>query len=134
MSWIDTPMVQDAKADLSSFRMLVDKLPPPMNQTTDVESCARAFVKGLENRSRRVYVPGWVGAVAKLRTFLTTPLGDRTTRQRAAEILPTMDKEVSRMGRAASQRYVATSKQPAAETGPDNEPAGDGAVPSGQPT
>src|SRR3954464_10053419 len=52
MSWIDTPMVRDAKRDLSSFRQMIDQLPPPLNRTTDVESCATAFVRGIEGRKR----------------------------------------------------------------------------------
>ena len=33
MSWIDTPLVQDAKKDLDAFGQLVDSLPPPLNRT-----------------------------------------------------------------------------------------------------
>jgi NAD(P)-dependent dehydrogenase (short-subunit alcohol dehydrogenase family) len=123
MSWIDTPMVQDAKQDLAAFREMVETLPPPMNRTTDVQSCADAFVKGIEQRSRRVWVPGWVGAVAKMRNFLSSPLGDRPSRQRAAKLLPKMDAEVVRMGRSASRRYVEAADRPEAETRPSTHPA-----------
>ena len=50
MSWIDTPLVQDAKADLSAFRTMLDRLPGPLGNTTSVEACADAFVKGIEKR------------------------------------------------------------------------------------
>ena len=60
MSWIDTALVRDSKADLPSFTELLSKLPWPLNKTTSVDACAAAFVKGIEHRKRRVYCPGWV--------------------------------------------------------------------------
>ena len=41
MSWIDTPMVRDAKRDLSSFRLMIDKMPPPLNRTTTSSRASR---------------------------------------------------------------------------------------------
>jgi NAD(P)-dependent dehydrogenase (short-subunit alcohol dehydrogenase family) len=114
MSWIDTPLVQDAKRDLSSFDQLIRKLPPPLNRTADVQSCVDGFVKGLEERKRRVYVPGWVGAVAKARTLLTTPLGEGRTVKQVPHILPLMDAEVAELGRSTSARNVAMAQRPEA--------------------
>ena len=108
MSWIDTPLVQDAKRDSSGFRRLLGALPPPLNRTTDVQSCVDGFVKGLENRSRRVYVPRWVGQVQRMRTLVTTRLGEGTTLKQAPEILAAMDEDVARLGRSTSARNVAT--------------------------
>ena len=108
MSWIDTPLVQDAKRDSTGFRELLDSLPTPLNRTTDLQSCVDGFVKGLENRSRRVFVPGWVGHVHRLRTVVTTRLGEGTTLRRAPRILAKMDEDVARLGRSTSARNVAT--------------------------
>ncbi len=108
MSWIDTPLVQDAKRDLSAFRKMLETLPGPLSRTSDVQSCVDAFVTGLERRSRRVFVPSWVGHIHRLRTLLTTPAGERTTLKKVPEILPQMDAEVARLGRSTSARNVAT--------------------------
>jgi NAD(P)-dependent dehydrogenase (short-subunit alcohol dehydrogenase family) len=108
MSWIDTPLVQDAKRDSSGFRQLLDSLPMPLNKTTDVQSCVDGFVTGLEKRSRRVYVPRWVGQVHRLRTLVTTPLGERATLRSAPRILAAMDEDIARLGRSTSARNVAT--------------------------
>ena len=108
MSWIDTPLVQDAKRDSSGFRMLLDALPPPLNRTTDVQSCVDGMVKGLENRSRRVFVPRWVGQVHRMRTLVTTRLGEGATLRHAPKILAGMDADVARLGRSTSARNVAT--------------------------
>ena len=37
MSWIDTPMVRDAKKDLGGFEQMLAKLPKPLGDTTSVE-------------------------------------------------------------------------------------------------
>ena len=104
MSWIDTPLVQDAKKDLSAFRQLVESLPPPLNRTTSVEACVKAFVKGMENRSRRIYVPGWVGLIRARRNLISSSLGDRATLKDVPRLLTLMDEEVRRLGRSTSAR------------------------------
>ena len=104
MSWIDTPMVQDAKNDLSSFTEMVSKLPYPLSKTTDVSTCGQAFVKGIEGRKRRVNVPGWVGLFRWLRPVLSTPLGERPVKSLVPSILPKMDAEVAALGRSTTAR------------------------------
>jgi NAD(P)-dependent dehydrogenase (short-subunit alcohol dehydrogenase family) len=106
MSWIDTPLVQDAKKDLSAFAEMIAKLPPPLNRTADVQTCVDAFVAGIALRSRRVYVPGWVGAIAKSRSVLNSTFGDKPTLQQAAASLERMDEEVRRLGRSTSERNL----------------------------
>jgi NAD(P)-dependent dehydrogenase (short-subunit alcohol dehydrogenase family) len=107
MSWIDTPLVQDARKDLSAFGQMVDNLPYPLNKTAKVDVCTKAFVKGLEKRSRHVYVPGWLGAIAKGRNIVTSSLGDRATLKHVPTLLPLMDEEVRRLGRSTSARNTA---------------------------
>jgi NAD(P)-dependent dehydrogenase (short-subunit alcohol dehydrogenase family) len=116
MSWIDTPLVQDAKSDLSAFRTMLDRLPGPLGNTTSVEACADAFVKGIEKRKTRISVPGWVNAIRWLKPALTTPIGERETAKHAHEIVPLMDQEVLALGRSMSARTAALEedRQPVA--------------------
>jgi NAD(P)-dependent dehydrogenase (short-subunit alcohol dehydrogenase family) len=107
MSWIDTPLVQDAKQDLGAFRRMLDALPGPLGRTTSVQACADAFVAGIEKRRRRISVPGWVNAVRWLKPALTTRLGERESARQAAEIVPLMDQEVQALGRSISARTAA---------------------------
>lgn len=107
MSWIDTPLVQDAKKDLKAFDQMLTKFPYPINRTTSVDACVRAFVKGLEKRSRHVYVPGWVGAIAQGRNIATSRLVEREMRRHVRTLLPQMDEEVRRLGRSTSARNTA---------------------------
>jgi NAD(P)-dependent dehydrogenase (short-subunit alcohol dehydrogenase family) len=102
MSWIDTPMVRDTKADLPSFGELLAALPWPLNKTTTVDKCAEAFVKGIEGREDRVYCPDWVGLFRWLKPVLSTWVGELPIRKRAAELVPQMDAEVAALGRSTS--------------------------------
>jgi NAD(P)-dependent dehydrogenase (short-subunit alcohol dehydrogenase family) len=104
MSWIDTPLVREGKAELASFRKLIDSLPGPLSKTTSVEKCAEAFIKGIEGRRRRINVPGWVGAMRWLRPLLATRPGESTTLKSVPELLPRMDAEAAALGRSMSVR------------------------------
>jgi NAD(P)-dependent dehydrogenase (short-subunit alcohol dehydrogenase family) len=106
MSWIDTPMVRDAKRDMASFRQMLDSLPGALGATTSVEQCAEAFVRGIERRAARVNVPGWVGILRLLKPALTSRLAELQGRREAARNVPLMDEEVARLGRSASDRVT----------------------------
>lgn len=107
MSWIDTPLVQDAKADLTAFNQLLAVLPGPLGRTTSVDACVDAFVDALAGRKRRVYVPRWVELVGWLKAVVTSPIGDRSLLPHVPRILPLMDEEVAKLGRSTSARNVA---------------------------
>jgi NAD(P)-dependent dehydrogenase (short-subunit alcohol dehydrogenase family) len=103
MSWIDTAMVRDTKSDLSTFAEMLSKLPFPLSITTSVDKCGAAFVTGIENRKKRIYCPGWVGAVRWLRPLLSTSLGEAPVRRFVPDLLPRMDAEVAALGRSTSR-------------------------------
>jgi NAD(P)-dependent dehydrogenase (short-subunit alcohol dehydrogenase family) len=107
MSWIDTPLVQDAKSDLSTFRVMLSKMPGPIKRTTTVDKCGAAFVKGIEGRKSRVYCPDWVGLFRWLRPVVATPLGERDVRKFTPELLPKLDAEAAALGRSTSARTEA---------------------------
>jgi NAD(P)-dependent dehydrogenase (short-subunit alcohol dehydrogenase family) len=116
MSWVDTPMVQDAKQDLGAFREMLASLPGPLGATTSVQECAQAFVSGIEKRANRVNVPGWVGLLRWLKPVLSSKLFDLQSRRDAKRLMPLMDEEVAHLGRSASTRVVASAavhEQPA---------------------
>jgi NAD(P)-dependent dehydrogenase (short-subunit alcohol dehydrogenase family) len=111
MSWIDTPLVQDAKKDLTAFQKMLDALPGPLGDTTSVEACADAFVDGIARRRRRISVPRWVNAIRWLKPALTTRLGELEAARRAPEIVPLMDQEVLALGRSMSARTAALENE-----------------------
>lgn len=110
MSWIDTPLVQDAKSDLSAFREMLSKMPGPLKQTTTVEACGESFVKGIEGRKKRIYCPEWVGLFRWIRPIVSTPLAERDLRKFTPELLPKLDAEAAALGRSTSARTEALEK------------------------
>jgi NAD(P)-dependent dehydrogenase (short-subunit alcohol dehydrogenase family) len=110
MGFIDTPMIQDIGSDLASFRNALSKLPGPMGKTTSVQTCARAFVNGIERRKRRVYCPRWVGALRWLRPVLTTSAAETQVRKGLPELLSQMDAEADEIGRSMGKRTEALEK------------------------
>ena len=110
MSWIDTPLVQDAKDDLGAFRRMLETLPGPLGKTTSLEKCVDAFVTGIEGRRRRVWVPRWVVLLAWLKPLITSSVADKAAFAQAAELLPAMDAEVAALGRSTSARNVAVGQ------------------------
>jgi NAD(P)-dependent dehydrogenase (short-subunit alcohol dehydrogenase family) len=109
MSWIDTPMVRDAKRDLRAFGEMLESLPGPLGATTSVELCSQAFVRGIERRANRVNVPGWVGVLRWLKPALSSRAMELLSRRDTRRTLPLMDEEVARLGRSASARVTAQS-------------------------
>jgi NAD(P)-dependent dehydrogenase (short-subunit alcohol dehydrogenase family) len=99
-SWIDTDLVRSAEADLPAFKALRGKLPWPANSTTSVEECAEAVVRGVENRSARVYVPRAVGLVNALRWVMGGPLADLATRRLGPSMIRDLESDVAALGRS----------------------------------
>jgi NAD(P)-dependent dehydrogenase (short-subunit alcohol dehydrogenase family) len=102
MSWIDTALVRDTKADLPSFSNQLAALPWPLNKTTSVDKCAAAFVKGIERRKHRVYCPPWVALFRWLKPVLSTRVGEFPVGRTAAALMSQMDDEVVALGRSTS--------------------------------
>jgi len=108
MSWIDTPMIHDVKADLSTFRELLTTLSGPLGKTTSVDKCADAFVRGIEGRKHRVNCPRWVGFFRWLRPLLSSRVGEAPLLKSTPDgLLSRMDAEVAALGRSTSARNEA---------------------------
>ena len=110
MSWIDTPLVRESKADLSTVREMLASLPGPLAKTTSIEKCGDAFVKGIEARKRRINCPGWVEVLRWIRPLLATRMVEAQTAKTASELLPKLDAEVAALGRSMSTRTDSLEK------------------------
>jgi NAD(P)-dependent dehydrogenase (short-subunit alcohol dehydrogenase family) len=102
MSWIDTALVRDTKADLPSFSSQLAAMPWPLSKTTSVDKCAAAFVKGIEGRKKRVYCPPWVALFRWLKPVLSTRIGEFPVGRTASALMSQMDAEVVALGRSTS--------------------------------
>lgn len=111
MSWIDTPLVREAKAEVSAARDLIESLPGPLSKTTSADKCAAVFVKGIERRKAHINCPGWVGLLRWFKPSLSSPAVESQIIKRAAELVPKMDAEVAALGRSMSARTEALEKK-----------------------
>jgi short-subunit dehydrogenase len=98
-SWVDTDLVREARADLPAFETARSKLPWPMRRTTSVQECAAAFVRAIERRQRKVYVPRAVGAVQAVRSLLVSPVADRLIGRTARTMVPLVEEQSRALGR-----------------------------------
>jgi NAD(P)-dependent dehydrogenase (short-subunit alcohol dehydrogenase family) len=73
--WVDTQMVQDA-AEQQHFDRLQNQLPAFMKRRIEPAEAAAAVVRGIEERSPRIFAPKWWRIVSSLRGILN-PLLDR---------------------------------------------------------
>ncbi len=114
MSWIDTPLVREVREDLTAFDETLKAYPAPLNHVSDVQVCVDAFVAAMERRSRAVHVPGWVSGIGKTREVFRR-ISESQTLKQVPTLLPKMDEEVRRLGRAGSKRTVDHSGAPSGE-------------------
>lgn len=99
MTWIDTDLVRDVRADLPSFEDSLKKLPGPLGRYTRVEVCADGFVAAIAARRRTVFVPRGLSAVSALR-MLVGGLARRQLLREAARSVPLLEADVGRLGRS----------------------------------
>ncbi len=104
--WIDTDLVRDARAELSTFDRVVARLPGPFGAVTPVEKCAKALVDAVERRARSVYVPRSLVFFAALRTLMWSPLGERYMLRIAARAVPKLEAEARAAGHAFGKHSV----------------------------
>ena len=98
-SWIDTDLVRSAEADIPSFQELRGRLPYPGNVTTSVDQAAAAIVHGLVRSRNRVYVPRAVIVANWAKAALNSPAAWPWMRRFAAQVVPTLEREVDALGR-----------------------------------
>jgi NAD(P)-dependent dehydrogenase (short-subunit alcohol dehydrogenase family) len=85
-TWIDTDMVRDGDEN-PAFARLRAAFRPPFARTYPVEQAATLIADGIERRSRRICVPGFVRLAHALRPLLTTRLFERDERRVAPEVV-----------------------------------------------
>jgi hypothetical protein len=113
MSWIDTPLVQESREDLSTIRDLLDSL--PFSGTTSVQRCGAAFVRGIERHKRQINCPRWVGLGRWLRPLLSCRVGERWVLKKTPEALRQLDADVVVLGHSMSARTAALAESQGGE-------------------
>lgn len=109
---IDTPLVEDIATDLPSYFDALNELPAPVRAVVSVDRCAAAMTSGLARRSRRVYVPRWIGLTAWLKPVLASRLLDRKYADISARHLGRVDAEVAALHRSTAARNMVSGHLP----------------------
>lgn len=104
MAVVDTDMAAEAKQVTGAFEAVQRLLPPPLNRDVSSEACAERFVRAIERRSRKVYVPAAAALADPLRLVFASPLGDWLAATLGERILADTEREVTKAGTALSER------------------------------
>ena len=123
-SWVETDLVKDMRDDLPVLQDTIRRLPWPLGGYRTPQACAAAFVRGVERRRRRVYVPRALAGVQALRVVVLSRLGDAYVRRRARSMVPQLEREVAALGRPFGRHSSAgvSSGRAAAAAGPTPRP------------
>ena len=107
--WVSTDMVRDPQRDLPSFSAMLRALPGPFGSVTTVERCADAFVRAIERRRRKVFVPASLAPLAAVRQLFMSPLSDAVLGRHARRLIPQLEREVAALGRPFGAHSVETT-------------------------
>ena len=102
--FIDTDMVRGADEHPALKSLRNDSL-GPLSRSAPVSAVGRAVVKGMENRSRWVVVPGWVRILLVLGRVLQ-PLTERGSFDTAAEVDRLFEEDVASRGAEAASAPI----------------------------
>lgn len=108
-SWIDTDLVRDAQHDLESFDEVLRTLPGAFGSVTSVHDCAAAFVKAIERRSRKIYVPGSLARLALMRQLFSSRMSEYLLGRHARRLVPKVEGELQSLGRSFGANSVEMS-------------------------
>jgi short-subunit dehydrogenase len=98
-AWIDTDLVRDQQRDLKVFNEVLRTLPGPFGSVTSVEDCARAFVRAIEQRKRKTYVPTSLAPLAAVRQLFASAVSEYILGKHARRLIPQAEREVVALGR-----------------------------------
>jgi hypothetical protein len=100
MAWIDTDLVRDVQRDSDTFTRTLPTLPGVFGTVTSLNDCADAFVRGIERRARKIWVPSGLSRMALLRSVLNSAWLERWQLRRAPGSVARSEEESAALGRA----------------------------------
>ena len=100
-SWVQTPMA--AEGDLHpAFVRLKRAMPALLRRAMPVDLAADIIVRGISQRAKRIWVPGWVRLLHWLRAAVHTDLAERPLLQAAPEMEELFKQTIASSGVKAS--------------------------------
>lgn len=104
--WIDTDLVRDQQADLTTFAAIIEQLPWPYNTVSSVETCAAALADGIARRARKIHVPGVLALFEAFRPFFVGEVWEALVGLKARHHIPALEQEVTALGRAFGKQSM----------------------------
>jgi short-subunit dehydrogenase len=121
-AWIDTDLVRDTRRDLKSFDELLGKLPGPFGSVTSASACAEAFVRAVEQRKRKLYVPRTLAPLAAVRQLLSSSLADYLLARHTRRLIPKVEREVLALGRSFGVNSMGPAEKSETGDAPTRKP------------
>jgi NAD(P)-dependent dehydrogenase (short-subunit alcohol dehydrogenase family) len=87
MSWVDTPLLRRARANSPGFVGMLAALPGPLKHTLSADECAAGIASAVEQRRRRVDMPGWIALARWAKPVLSTNPIEAQLLRRTARVL-----------------------------------------------
>jgi NAD(P)-dependent dehydrogenase (short-subunit alcohol dehydrogenase family) len=104
-SWVATPLIDRAEQS-SAFKRLRASMRGAFGRDMPLADAAAIIARGIAERRRHVYAPGYVRLVQGLRTLLHTELGERDFRRAMPEIEQAFAQDVATLGAAQASTSV----------------------------
>lgn len=92
-AFVRTPMFESQNS-IESVRASIEELPWPFDVVTELDDCADAFVDAIVSRRRKVYVPGALRGVDKIRGVFTGALWDAILRPKMRKTVPALERGI----------------------------------------
>lgn len=83
--WVRTPLVTEGGLHPGFIRLRAT-MPGPLNQEISPDYAAQVIVRGMCQRTRRIWMPGWLRVLYALRALLHMPFAERQLLKAAPEI------------------------------------------------
>ncbi|MDO7680483.1 MAG: hypothetical protein MUQ11_05490, partial [Burkholderiaceae bacterium] len=83
--WVRTPLVTEGGLHPGFIRLRAT-MPGPLNQEISPAYAAQVIVRGMCQRTRRIWMPGWLRVLYALRALLHMPFAERQLLKAAPEI------------------------------------------------
>lgn len=110
MTWIDTDLVRDVRKDSTVFNRMLAKMPGPFGTITSLVDCADAFVRAIERRERKLFVPSSLGRASMLRQLLGSAFVQRSMLARLGASVRASEDEAQGLGRSFGETSVGMGK------------------------
>jgi len=83
--WVRTPLVTEGALH-PAFLRLRSTMPSLLNKEISAADAARVIVRGMQRRTRRIWIPGWLRVLFAVRALLHMPFAERALVSAAPDI------------------------------------------------